>query len=173
MIRFCLRRALRRFQRRYDYDTGYLREMVDQDLRGLVRLGGVTRFAEYRFGLPAGPYFAAKLIATRAADCGACLRLAVDMAAEEGVSPDSLAAILAPGPADPDLRLAANFAEAVLGQSPDLAELAKAVTDRWGAQGRTGLAAAIAVGQFFPLFKRALGHAETCAIPSAALRRSA
>jgi hypothetical protein len=50
MIRLYFRRALRRFQRRYDYDTGYLREMVEKDLRGLVRLGGVTRLAEYRFG---------------------------------------------------------------------------------------------------------------------------
>lgn len=164
MIRVYVRRSLMAFERRYSYDTRDMQVMADLDLRGLLRLGGVTKFAGYRFGLPPGPYFAAKIVATRAADCGACLRLVIDMAAEEGVRPESLASILHPGEADPDLRLAADFAQAVLRYAPELPDLAAQVSGRWGERGRIGLAAAIAVGQFFPLFKRGLGHAGSCAI---------
>lgn len=171
MIRSYVRRSLKSFERRYSYDTSYLQAMVDLDLRGLLRIGGVKRFAGYRFGLPPGPYFAAKLVATRAADCGACLRLVIDVAAEEGVRPEDLAAILRPGPSDPDLRLAADFARAVVRQAPELPDLADAVTGRWGERGRMGLAAAIAVGRFFPIFKRGHGHVGSCAVLPEAFQR--
>jgi hypothetical protein len=173
MLRAYVRRSLKAFERRYAYDTNYMQAMVDLDLRGLLRIRGVTKFAGYRFGLPPGPYFAAKLVATQAADCGACLRLVIDMAAEEGVRPEDLAAILHPGPSDPDLLLAADFARAVLRQAPELPDLADEVTARWGERGRLGLAGAIAVGQFFPIFKRGLGHAGSCAVLPDAFRRQA
>lgn len=171
MIRAILHHALSRFGRRYDYDTGYMAEMVRADMSGVLRLGGVAQFSGYRFGLPPGPYFTAKFVATRAADCGACLRLVAAMASEHGVRLESLVAAAAgDGAADPDLRLAARFARAVLDRADDLSGLAVEAERRWGARGRMGLAAAVATGQFFPLLKRGLGHAQGCEMLPQAFR---
>jgi len=163
MIRaYCLR-MLKKFSARYDYDTTYMEEMVDHDLSGFFKLGGVAKFSTYHFGLPAGPFFAAKFVSTRRADCGACLGLVLAMAREKGVSDEELAAIDT-GKADPDFQLAADFANAVLDRTADLVTVTDAVEARWGARGRFGLAAAVAAGQFFPVYKRGLGHGDSCIV---------
>ena len=74
----------------------------------------LTPFTQERFGLPAAPYYAAKFIAARTSGCGPCAMLVVRMAEEAGVSAEQLASIARPGPAAADMRLAADYAAAVL-----------------------------------------------------------
>jgi hypothetical protein len=90
--------------------------------------------------------------------------LVVSMAEEAGVTRTQLASIARPGPADPGMRLAADYAAAVLWETPELLSLNEKVCEIFGEKGRMGLAAAIAGGQFFPIFKRGMGAAASCAI---------
>ena len=164
MIGRTLKRLFARFGYRYGYDTSYMQNLVDSDRNGATKLALASLFTRYRFGLPPAPYFAAKIIATRYADSGSCLKLAIDMAAEAGVPLAHIRRLLL-GPeeeAPPEMRLAARYARAVSENDPALSDIIEDCTRRWGKRGLAGLAAAVTSGQFYPLFKRGLGHGNTC-----------
>lgn len=173
MLRKFLRKAARRFGARYDYDAGYMEDLADLSPGAFFKLGLVTPFTGERFGLPPGPYYAAKFIAARTAGCGPCAMLVVRMAEEAGVSAGQLAAIAKRGPADADMRLAADYAAAVLADAPELAGLIDAARSRFGEKGLWGLASAIAAGQFYPTLKRGIGAALSCEILPAEFRDAA
>lgn len=164
MIGTYLKRQFARFGTRYAYDTRYMVDLVDTDQRGALKLVFASFFTQHRFGLPSAPYYAAKVVATRHADCGSCLRLAIDMAVEHGVSLASLRLILSDEDvaAPADLALAARYARAVLDNAADLPSIIDQCVGRWGRGGVAGLAAAVTSGQFYPIFKRGLGHGNAC-----------
>jgi len=167
-----LKKQVAGFGDRYGYDAGYLKELVDIDLIGAVKLLLAGAFIRHRFGLPAAPWFVVRIIATRRADCGACLKLAIDMAVEAGVPLAAIRHLLLGSweEAPPDMRLAARYAHAVLDNDPALPAAIAACRRRWGKRGLAGLAAAVTAGQFYPVFKRGLGHATSCAPVIAWLR---
>jgi hypothetical protein len=173
MIKAFCRKIARRFGLRYDYDAGYMEAIAEESPAAFFKIGLMMPFTNERFGLPPAPYFAARFIAARHADCGYCAMLVIRMAEVAGVSTTELASIARPGPADDAMRLAADFATAVLDQSADLDALAVQVVARFGENGRMGLAAAIASGQFFPLLKRGLGYSTSCALLPAEFRGAA
>ena len=164
MITRILKRQVTGFGNRYGYDVSYLRELVDTDRSGAVKTLLLGPFTRHRFGLPAAPYFAAKIVATRRADCGACLKLAIDMAAEAGVPLAAIRQLLLGSgeEAPPEMQLAARYAHAVLDNDPALPEAIEACARRWGKRGLAGLAAAVTAGQLYPVFKRGLGHGTSC-----------
>lgn len=164
MIAALLKCTFRSFGRRYDYDTAYLQALVDTDTSGALKLALASPFTGHRFGLAAEPYFAARITAARQTDCGSCLRLAIQMACEEGVMPAAIDAMLGDGArtAPPDMALARHYAEAVLANDPGLHEIIGACEARWGKAGLAGLAAATVSGAFYPLLKRGLGHGDSC-----------
>ncbi len=164
MIARILKRQVAGFGDRYGYDASYLHELVDTDRTGAVKMLLLGPFTRHRFGLPAAPYFAAKIIATQRADCGACLKLAIDMAVEAGVPLAPIRHLLVGSAeeAPPDMQLAARYAHAVLDNDPALPEAIEECTRRWGKRGLAGLAAAVAAGQLYPVFKRGLGHGTSC-----------
>jgi len=162
MIAAALRFAFRRFGRRYDYDPAYLIDIVDAETMAGLQLGVASAFLSQDFGLPPPVYFAAKARSTRRADCGSCLRLVIDMAAEKGVTADELLPIFGKGHAAPEISLAIAFVDAALDNSPELLELGAEVERQFGKTGRIGLATAVVAGQFYPTLKRAMGHANAC-----------
>lgn len=164
MIGTYLKRQFARFGNRYAYDTRYMVDLVDTDQRGALKLVFASFFTQHRFGLPAAPYYAAKVVAARHADCGSCLRLAIDMAVEQGVSVAGLRQILSgeDAAAPADLALAACYARAVLDNAAELPSIIDQCAARWGQAGVAGLAAAVTSGQFYPVFKRGLGHGNAC-----------
>ncbi|WP_018237187.1 hypothetical protein [Ensifer sp. BR816] len=162
MIKRLLSTLLKRFERRYDYNAAYLRELIGADPRGGVLLMLATQYLARDFGLTPDVYFAAKLRSTMRADCGPCLDLALKLADENGANRRVMAAALDHGNAPADAALAIAFADAVLDNAPGLAEIAEAVRKRFGERGRAGLATAVVAGQFYPLLKRGLGHAAIC-----------
>jgi hypothetical protein len=173
MLRRFLRNAARRFGARYEYDAGYMEDLAALSPVGFVKLGMLTPFTQERFGLPAAPYYAAKFIAARTAGCGPCAMLVVRMAEEAGVGAEKLASIARRGPADPDMRLAADYATAVLTDSFELEGLIEAARDRFGEKGLWGLASAVTAGQFYPTLKRGIGAALSCEVLPAEFREAA
>ena len=164
MIAAMLKRQFAAFGARYHYDTDYLAELADLDTGGAAKLAMVSPFTSHRFGLPAGPYFAAKAIAAKSADCGPCLDLVIAMAVEAGVARANLARVLTGrrDEAPADMELAARYADAVLANSADIADLLAECEAQWGRPGIAGLASALVSGLFYPMLKRGLGHGLAC-----------
>src|SRR5690606_12958978 len=111
---------------------------------GAVKLGLMSKFTSHRFGLPAAAYFTAKVAAAKWADCGSCLRLAINMAEEAGVARADLAAMLAGTARDvtDDMALAGRYAQATIDNDPELTAIIADCESRWGRRGVAGLAAA-------------------------------
>lgn len=165
MLKWLARKQLEKFRKQWNYDTGYMREVLDEaGVGALAPMQGFQKAAAYRKNVPADAYCAAAIEAVRAADCGPCMQLGVRMAEAQGVSPDVLRAIVA-GDRDAmsdDVRLAFDLAHAVVTRDLRCGELSEAVKKRWGMAGAVSLAYGIAAAGTFPAFKYALGHGQAC-----------
>jgi hypothetical protein len=164
MLTWFLRRKLDAFERAYSYDLGHARDLLDADPAALIAFGKVVGLAGYRKGVPPDPWFAAGIAGVLAEDCGPCTQLGVDRAAEAGVPPAVLRAVVA-GDVDAlpdDVALADRFARAVLDRDPGADALRAEVVRRWGRRGLVSLAFAVTTARMFPTLKAALGHAKSC-----------
>jgi alkylhydroperoxidase family enzyme len=166
MLETLARRRLEAFARDWNYDTAYLREILEAGgLEALAPVGNLQKLTSYRRDVPLAPYTAAKLVAARAADCGPCVQLGVTMAERAGVDPALVRAVLQrdPDALDADARLAYDFAEASLARDPSADALRERVVGRWGKRGLISLAYAMASVQIYPTIKYALGYGHACA----------
>ncbi len=164
MLKWIVRRRLAAFERAFDYDAGYMREMLETSFTAFMRFSPVAKMAQHREGVPIDAWYAAKMISAMSEDCGPCTQLGVTMAEQAGVSPKVLRAVLdddeeAMGP---DVVLAVRFARAVLAHDPDADRLREEIERRWGRRAVVSLALAIAAVRVFPTVKYALGHGKAC-----------
>jgi hypothetical protein len=164
MLNWYLRRQIAAFERTWNYDAHYIRDMIDADPRAMTVLGKLQGLSRYRKGLPLPAYCAAGIIAVMAEDCGPCTQLAIDMAQREGVDSATLRAIVARDyTAMPeDVVLAVRFTEATLRHAPEADELREEVLRRWGRRGLMSLAFSMLSGRVYPTLKYALGHGRAC-----------
>jgi hypothetical protein len=181
MLSWLIRRQIDAFERRYDYDTTYLRDMLAGDPRPVRLLARLAAFGNYRRGVPPDAWYAAKIATTLKEDCGPCTQLLVTMAERAGVDAAVLRAILASDlQAMPEeVALGFRLATASLAHAKPADELRAEVRRRWGQRGLVSLACAIASARLFPTLKYALGHGEACrrvtvaGAPIPVLRRAA
>lgn len=162
MIRMLLRGGVARFEKRHGYDASYMRDIIDADALGGLKLAMATPLLSHRFGLPREAYFAAKLRSVANADCGPCLRLVIGMAETAGVTADVILAALGDGETSKGPDLAIRYADAVIANSGDAGEIVDKARRYFGRRGLAGLASAVVAGQFYPLMKRGMGHGMSC-----------
>jgi len=164
MLKWFLRRQIAAFERTWNYDASYIREMIDVDPRAMMAFGKVQGLSRYRKSVPLEAYCAAGLIAVMAEDCGPCTQLGIDMAQRQGVRPAILRAIVAHDyvAMPEDVALAARFTEATLCHAPEADDLREEVLRRWGKRGLISLAFAILSARMYPTLKYALGHGQAC-----------
>lgn len=164
MIGWALRRGLDAFERRWNYDATYLREIVDASPRAAWLFSRATAIGRYRQDVPLDAWCAAGITAVRHEDCGPCTQLGVTMAERAGVSPDVLRSVLAddPGAMPPDVALAWRFTRATLAHDPSADAYRDAIVQRWGRRALISLALAITAARLYPTLKYALGHGTTC-----------
>jgi hypothetical protein len=165
MLGWLVRWRLAKFERDFDYDLSYGRDIYDASPRAFFRFSRISAMAAHREVVSREAWFAAKLTATLSEDCGPCTQLVVTMAEREGVNPADLRAIVAGDERamSPDAALGLRFARSVLHR--DIAEadkLRSAVVSRWGQKGLVSLALTIAAARVFPSVKYALGHGKAC-----------
>src|SRR3954447_13322721 len=98
MIRWALRKALDKFERDWNYDASYMRDMIDASPRAAWLFSRVTTLGQFRRDLPIEAWSAAGITAVRHEDCGPCTQLAVTMAERAGVSPAVLHGMLGDDP---------------------------------------------------------------------------
>jgi len=164
MLRWLIRRRLAAFERDWDYDASYMRDILDASTDACMRFAKIEGIAKYREDVPPEAWYAAKIAATLAEDCGPCTQLAVTMAEREGVGPDVLRQVLAGNEQamGSNVALGFHFARAVLARDPAAGDLREQVLRRWGPRGLVSLAFAVAASRVFPNVKYALGHGRAC-----------
>ncbi len=164
MLKWLIRRQLAAFERAYDYDTNYVRDILDADARAALRFARLMGISRYHRDVPLEAWYAAKLAVTMAEDCGPCTQLNVTMAERSGVAPAVLKTIIARDErAMPrDAALGFRFAEAVIRHDAAADGLREEILSRWGKRALVSLAFAITAGRIFPTVKYALGHARSC-----------
>jgi alkylhydroperoxidase family enzyme len=156
---------LAKFEREWGYDTSYMRTVLDEcGVGALMPMNGVQKLSKYRYDVPTDVYYTAVLLATRHGDCGPCLQLGVKMAQKDGVSPETLRAVLAgdrEAMSEP-VRLSYDFARAVLARDGWDGAAREELRRRYGARAIVSLAYGMAGGGFYPAFKYALGVGHAC-----------
>ena len=164
MIGWALRRAIGRFERTWNYDASYMRDLIDASPRAAWVFARAAAIGRFRRDIPLEPWFAAGITAVRHEDCGPCTQLGVTMAERAGVSPEVLRAVLADNPdAMPaDVALVWRFTRATLAHHASADEYRDAIVRRWGRRALVSLAFAITASRLYPTVKYALGHGKAC-----------
>jgi hypothetical protein len=164
MIRSWISRRLERMGRRYNYDVGYLQLLLREDFAGFLKFSGFQTMSGHRGTLPEAVFAMASIRSALREDCGPCVQLVVDMAAEAGVRPEYLRAMVSGEPAflPEDLAMALMYVEQVLDRDPAADELREAVTALWGEKGLISLGFAMSASKVYPTLKYALGYGKAC-----------
>lgn len=166
MLRWLINRRIDATERELGASLDYLRHIHAVAPRAFFKFLKLLPLAAYRGKLPPDALHVAALVATRHEDCGACVQMAVNMATKEGVPQDVLRAAYAGAPDQlpSDLANVYRFAEAVVTQSGEQAELRERMRQQYGEEGLVELSLAIAVSKVFPTVKRGLGYATSCSL---------
>ena len=164
MLKSILHAVTGRFERRYDYDASYMRELIDIDPAAFFAFAKVQGLSSYRKAPPEA-LVAAGLVGTMAEDCGPCTQIVVRMAEEGGMPSAMLKAILVGDEAGrgPNAALAWRFARASLARDMEAADpLRDEIVRRWGKKALASLSLALATARVYPTVKYAMGHGKTC-----------
>lgn len=164
MLKWLMKRRIAAFERAYDYDMSYVRDLVEADPRAARLFARATAIGQYRRDVPILAWYAAQMTTVMAEDCGPCTQLGVTLAEREGVDPDLLRAMLtrdlAALPAEAALGI--RFAEAVLAHDAAADALRDEIVRLWGRRALVALGFAITSGRLYPTLKYALGHGRAC-----------
>ena len=165
MFGWLVRKRLAAFEKNIDYDMEYMRDMYSASPRAFSKFSKIFGISEYRQDVPPVAWYAAKIAATLAEDCGPCTQLVVTMAERRDVEREVLRAIVAGDEARwaRMLRWVGDSRASVMAR--DIAEsdaLREKIVDRWGRRGLVSLALTIASSRVYPAVKYALGHGRAC-----------
>lgn len=164
MLKWAMKRAMRKFGQRYDYDVGYMEHFIDVDPAACYKFSKVQPASAYRVGIPAEPWYAAKIRTVLTEDCGPCTQLAVNMALEAGVSPGHIAAIVERNfdRLPEETAMVIRFTELALAHDPAADDYRDRIVARWGEKALVSLAMVISTTRVFPTLKYVLGHGKAC-----------
>lgn len=164
MFSWFLGRKLDQFEKSFDYDMGFAREMLDISPKALIAYFKATSIGNYRHNVPTEAWFAASLVAIAYEDCGPCTQLGVTMARRAGVDAEVVERLIA-GDFDglpAHVAVTARFALASMRRSPDADELRERVAALFGRHGLLSIAYAMTACRIYPTVKYALGYGKAC-----------
>lgn len=164
MLKWLIKRQLEAFGRRWGYDTGFMREIVDDaGVSAVMPMQALGKLSSYR-KVPRDAYAGATLTASKAADCGPCLQLGVKMAEAEGVKAQTIRAILERDykNCSKETLLGIELAMGTIARDGSGEEARAEIVRRWGRAGLVSLAYGIVAAQSYPTFKYAIGHGHAC-----------
>ena len=164
MLKWLVGKQLAKFQKQWNYDTGYVREILnDAGLPAIMPLQALQKL-HYRRNVPLDVYYGAALTAGKEADCGPCLQLGVSMAEAEGVKPAVIRSILQRDyeRLSKETLLGVEIALSTIARDGSGDEAREEILRRWGRAGLVSLAYAIVGAQAYPTFKYAIGHGHAC-----------
>ena len=162
MLKWILHRMLGHFEQAYDYDAGYMHEVIGISTSAGLRYFGLPMLSQMR-GPEPELWAGAALASVLDGDCGSCAQLIVDLAVESGVDPNLLKACVAgdfgsAGAAG----LGYRFACAAIGDEQDLEKLSDEIVSNHGKKALVSAVYAAASCRAYPVLKRGLGHGSAC-----------
>lgn len=164
MMRWMLRKAIRKFERDWNYDASYMHDLIDASPRAAWLFSRATAIGRFRQDIPIDAWCAAGITAVRHEDCGPCTQLGVQMAERAGVNPAILRAVLEDDEAamPADVALVWRFTRATLAHDAAADVYRKEIVKRWGPRALTSVALAMTAARLYPTVKYALGHGQAC-----------
>ncbi len=164
MLKALFSRQIDAFERTWNYDASYMRDLLDVSPFAFLKFSLVSSLGHGRRA-PAEALAAAGIVGALAEDCGPCTQIGVDLAAKSGVKADVLRAILAGDEAamGESAALGYRFARAVLARDMEEADpLRDEIVRRWGKAGLTDISLSLTTARMYPTLKYGLGHGKTC-----------
>lgn len=163
MLHRILDRVIAREERRFGVPLNHLRELAKTSVAAFCKLLLLAPLANHRRYAPRDACHLARLAATQAEDCGACVQLAIYFARRDGVDIEVLQAALEGNESQLPTQLADVIRYAAsISQGQDAPHLRERLQERYGRAAVLELGIAIATARFFPCFKRAIGYAQSC-----------
>ena len=164
LIKTIIASRIAAFERTYDYDMTYARELLTADTKAFLAFAKLTAISQYRRDVPTDVWYAAKVVAAMAEDCGPCTQLVVTMAQRDGVPAHTIAAVIhGDDSALPrDVSLGVSFTRSSLAHDPAADALREQIIATWGKRAVISLAFAMASARLFPTVKYALGFGHAC-----------
>lgn len=165
MTRTLLHRFIRRQERALDAPLDYLRDIADSSAVAFFKFTLLAPLGAHRRFLPLEAWHVARIAATFAEDCGACAQIALNLARRDGISLSLLRAVITEDDdALPSPLADINRLVRLLSQRHDDPLLRERLISYFGRDGFIELGLVIATSRFIPGLKRALGHAQSCAL---------
>jgi len=164
MLKWLMNRGVAAFERQWNYDAGYVHEIIDASPRAAWMFSRAAAIGKYRKDVPPAVWAAAAITAVRSEDCGPCTQLGVSMAERGGIDAKVLRAILTEDAAamPDDVALAWRFTRATLDHDPSADQYREEIMKRWGQKAVISLAFAMVASRIYPTVKYALGHGKAC-----------
>ena len=165
MLRSLIVKRIEQEERRVGAPLAYVRHILQTSLTAFRKYVLFVPMSRHRQRLPADVFHTARLVATQREDCGTCLQIVVNLARRDGLPPSLIDGVLSANlDSLPDrLREVYRFTVAVLDATYDEGELRERLRARYGDEGLVELAFDIATARVFPIVKRTLGYAVSCA----------
>lgn len=166
MLTWLIRRRIDAFEREYDYDMDYARDLLETSRDAMIRFHRATALGAYRESLPMDAWHACRLAAIQLEDCGPCTQLIATMAERDGQPSDMIRSVLngRVETQSADVQLAVAFTHSVLRREPEMSALREEVLARFGRQGLVSLAFAMLSCRLYPTLKYALGYGHACSV---------
>ncbi len=164
MMKWFAERRIDAFERTFEYDMSYARQILDASPKALMTFVKATELARCRLDLPLEVWHVARLSAIHVGDCGPCTQLTVQLAEADGISAQVIRAALTQDYAalSPDSSLAARFTRATLLRHEEADELREQVLETLGPSGLVALSLTLAGTSLYPIVKYALGYGHAC-----------
>jgi hypothetical protein len=151
-------------ERRRRAPADHLRRLGEASFPGFVKLLLFLPLASHGGGTRAEVVHAARLVGAQHEDCSSCLRMAVNLAMDDGMDGELVEAILRRDGMrmDRDVHLVVRFADGVLARDGSEAGARADIEERLGARALADVSLALGSARVFPTVKRGLGLAAAC-----------
>jgi len=165
MMKSLLHWTVRRFERQWKYDAQYMHDVVNASPSAVWKFGLLQPMSQHRQDVSKEAWHAAHLAGALCEDCGPCVQLCIDMATNDGVAPERLAALIRGDldDAGPDAALGFRYGMAVATDADTVLPLVEEARARYGERGLVSLAFSVTTARMYPTLKRGLGHGAVCA----------
>ena len=165
MIRWLILMRLDAAEKKIGISLDYLREILHAAPTVFFKFMKLKPLAAHHRVLPDNVLHVARIVATRQYDCGDCVQMALNFARQQGMPQDTLQAVINENIdlLEEELFEAYRFAESVASGTHEEAEWRERICQRFGNEGVIELSLATAIAGVFPIMKRGMGYATSCA----------
>lgn len=154
------------FQAHYDYDTSYMKEMLQVNPKAFETFQNFLPMASFVEKTPKEVIYVVKLTSMKNEDCGQCLQLNVDMAIEAGVDKEIIKEVIFnEGKNLPkELKEVYDFTLAVGNNEEIDSNIYDKINKKYSRDIMTEIALAIASTKIFPTIKRVMNDFHSCSV---------